>query len=130
MNMGDTINKVYSHALHWQALITWIKVNLGYIQSELTHMAATVEADITEAQALVSEWEAAITKFSGLEMAFFRNARTAERMFFTHHLELLFPPLYEMRGHFRPETARLDEVVQSQPAAAVLDTFSWPAALK
>ena len=122
--MGDIINSTYAHSLEWQKPLTWMRVNIAYMASELSALDGERGEHIQRLRKLLTEFEAAFASFARDEMHLFTEARTAERSPLPGAISGMIYPLLAMEKAFNEcilgfhaEVRRLREVA---PAASLL----------
>jgi hypothetical protein len=97
--MGAIVNQTFEASLKWQRPQTWMRVNIGYIASELqSDLLEPLETETL--RTLVSDFYVLAGKFTLAEMELFIAARTAEQDPDTHRPERLAQPLRTLRNLF------------------------------
>ncbi len=98
--MAEIVTSTYVRSLEWQTPLTWLRVNIAYIRSELEDLGTSADEDTEKLSAVMSRFDSALEEFSQAEMRLFAEARTAERSPYTSALSCLLVPLLEMRVAF------------------------------
>jgi hypothetical protein len=97
--MGAIVNQTFDASLKWQKPQTWMRVNIGYIASEL--QSDQLQRFETETlRNLVSDFYVLAGEFTLAEMELFIAARTAEQDPDATRPELLAQPLRTLRNLF------------------------------
>ena len=99
--MAELVNQMYEYSLDWQASLAWLKVNIGYLRSEMADFKIHGD-DLGPLPQLLDSYEKPLQEFVRLETEFYEEARTAEREEKTEAVKRLKEPLLKLRECFRP----------------------------
>lgn len=98
--MAEIVNSTYTHSLEWQKPLTWLRINIAYIHSELEELATIADENTEQLTDVVKQFDSALEEFTQAEMRLFVEARTSERSPHINALSCLLIPLFEMRDAF------------------------------
>ena len=111
--MGEIVNRTYKKSLDWQAPLTWLRANQGYLRSELEDLAPD-ERDTERIRVLLRLFDVAHERFINAEVNLFAEARTAEREEKAGSIKKLVAPLKSLRGCFQEFIQAYHAEVQSR----------------
>jgi hypothetical protein len=98
--MPETVNNIYQSSLEWLPSITWIRVNMGFMRSEIEELKKEPTEETAGIAKVLGLFDDALTEFAKQEMLLFVEARTSERSPLPWALSELHHPLFAMSTAF------------------------------
>lgn len=95
--MNDSIERLYRDSMNWQKPLLWLRINLGYIRSEIKSATSAGE-DMTGLNRAVEQLEKALATFASSEMWLFEEECTSDQ---SPHMSAILGmqrPLFIMRN--------------------------------
>jgi hypothetical protein len=122
--MNDTIDHIYRHGTNWQKPLLWLRINLGYMSSEI-ELVTTAGDDVTGLEQAVGQLEEALAAFARSEMGLFKEACTSDRSPYMSAILGMKRPLLTMQNML---TSGVDALKQEFKCSteAPLSTRSLP----
>jgi hypothetical protein len=98
--MPETVNNIYQSSLEWLPRITWIRVNMGFMRSEIAELKKEPTEETAGIAKVLGLFDDALIEFAKQEMLLFEEARTSERTHLPWAISELRRPLFAMSTAF------------------------------
>ena len=114
--MNDTIDRIYRHSMNWQKPLLWLRINFGYMRSEIGSVTGAGE-DFVGLKQAVGQLEEALASFARSEIWLFEEACTSDRSPHMSSLLGMQRPLFAMRNTLEASVNALEQEIKFLPVS-------------